>query len=93
MAAIAAFLPAAFNLNHRRTMPDDYSLLIDGPLFRKQRELLIALADSARNERAMQIGSDEASLLEGLVELTDAIADQAYDRGIDCLIAEPSIAT
>lgn len=68
-----------------------YSLLIDGPLFRKQRELLIALADSARNRQAMPVGSDNASLLDGLVELTDAIADQAHDHGIDCLIAEPMI--
>lgn len=74
-------------------MSNDYSLLIDGPLFRKQRELLISLTDSARNGRAMQIGSDEAALLEGLVELTDAIADQAYDHGIDCLIAEPTVET
>lgn len=74
-------------------MSNDYSLMIDGPLFRRQRELLIALADSARNGRAMPVGSEDAALLEGLVELTDAIADQAYDQGIDCLIAEPSIET
>ena len=72
-------------------MSNDYALMIDGPLFRRQRELLISLTDSARKGQAMQIGSDEAALLEGLVELTDAIADQAYDQGIDCLIAEPSI--
>jgi hypothetical protein len=70
-------------------MSHDYFLLIDGPLFRKQRELLIALADSARNRRAVHLGCDEATLLEGLLELTDAIADQAFDHGIDCLIAEP----
>lgn len=74
-------------------MLNDYSLTIDGPLFRKQRELLIALADSARGGRTMPMGSEQSALLEGLVELTDAIADQAYDQGIDCLIAEPSTAT
>ncbi|HVX09967.1 MAG TPA: hypothetical protein VHC22_02080 [Pirellulales bacterium] len=72
-------------MNHSK----DFDLLIDGPLFRRQRELLIAVADSARNRRDAHLGADEASLLEGLVELTDAIADQAHDRGIDCLIAEP----
>lgn len=71
-------------------MSQDYSLLIDGPLFRKQRELLIALAASARNGRTVHLRYNETQLLDGLVELTDAIADQASDHGIDCLIAEPT---
>jgi hypothetical protein len=36
----------------------------------------------------VQLITDEARLLEGLVELTDAIADQAHNYGIDCLIPE-----
>lgn len=71
-------------------MQEDYALSIDGPLFRRQRELLIALADDARNGRQVQLGTEHAELLEGLVELTDAIADQAHEYGIDCLIAEVS---
>jgi hypothetical protein len=71
-------------------IPNDYVLLIDGPLFRRQRELLIALADEARNSRQVRVGPEQATLLEGLVELTDSLADQAYEHGIDCLIVEVS---
>ena len=64
-----------------------YRLSIDGPLFRRQRELLIRLAEAARSGRPSELGPEQAVLLEGLVDLTDAVADQAHDRyGIDCLL-------
>jgi hypothetical protein len=65
----------------------NYRLSIDGSQFRQQRELLIRLCAAARNGRPCELGSQQAELLEGLVNLTDAVADQAYDRyGIDCLL-------
>lgn len=70
-----------------------YSLSLDGPLLRRQRELLIALTNDARNGRQVQLSAEKIKLLEGLVELTDAIADQAHEHGIDCLIDEPTIET
>ena len=65
-----------------------YSLHIDGPLFRKQRELLLKIADLARQKRPYSPTPGEAVLLEGLVELTDEIADQGHDQGIDCLLVD-----
>ena len=66
----------------------NYQLSIDGPQFREQRELLISLADAVRSGRPCELGSKQAELLEGLANLTDALADQAHDRyGIDCLIS------
>ena len=63
----------------------EYSLAIDGPLFRRQRQLLLKLAESARHNRSVRADALDADLLEGLVNLTDAIADQALDRySIDC---------
>jgi hypothetical protein len=65
----------------------NYRLSIDGSQFRRQRELPILLTDAARNDRPCELGSQQAELLEGLVNLTDAVADQAHDRyGIDCLL-------
>jgi hypothetical protein len=65
-----------------------YLLSIEGPLFRKQRELLIGLVDSARSGRPCRLDSAQIELLEGLIGLTDSLADQAHDRhGIDCLIS------
>ena len=64
-----------------------YLLSIEGPLFREQRELLIALADDARNGRPCRLDSEQIELLEGLIGLTDSLADQAHDRhDINCLI-------
>lgn len=66
-----------------------YQLSIDGPLLRRQRALLIALADDAHHNRSVRLGSSHAELLEGLIELIDAIADQARDEhGIDCLLPD-----
>jgi hypothetical protein len=65
----------------------DYTLDIDGPLFRRQRELLLRLNEVVRYGRAYERHDGDEVLMEGLLELTDAVADQAHDRhGIDCLL-------
>ena len=57
---------------------------IDGPTFRRQRQLLLCLA---REGTAYDTSDADRELLNGLVNLTDAIADQAHDKhGIDCLL-------
>ena len=64
-----------------------YTLHIDGKLFRGQRELLMRLLALVHGKQAYQPKPGDEGLLEGLVNLTDAIADQAHDRhGIDCLL-------
>jgi hypothetical protein len=66
---------------------DQYTLQIDGKLFRDQRKLLITIADLARHQQPYKPSPGDEELLEGLLNLTDAIADQAHDRhGIDCLL-------
>ncbi len=73
-----------------RPVPKSYALELDGPLFRAQRELLLRLHHAAGRGETAPLGPEEHELLEGLLGLTDAIADQAADRhGIDCLIPEP----
>ena len=64
-----------------------YDLNLDGPAFRAQRELLLRIADVARRGQPYEPARGDGELLEGLVVLTDAIADHAHDRyGIDCLL-------
>ena len=66
-----------------------YSLNIDGPLFRKQRELLMKIADLVRQKRPYGPTPGDEVLLEGLLGLTDELADQAHDQhGIDCLLVD-----
>ena len=66
-----------------------YALHIDGKLFRKQRELLVKIADLVRRKQPYEPSPGDGELLEGLLNLTDAIADQAHDEhGIDCLLNE-----
>jgi len=67
-----------------------YDLHLDGPLFRAQRELLLKLVDLARRNEPYQPAPGDEGLLEGLVSLTDSLADQAHDRhGIaDCLLSD-----
>jgi len=61
---------------------------IDGPLFRQQRELLIQLADPASSGQPVTFTERDRELLEGLLDLTDAIADEAHDQyDIDCLLS------
>ena len=70
-----------------RPVPKTYTLELDGPLFRDQRELLLRLHHAAGQSKSVTLGPKEHELLEGLLGLTDAIADQAADDyGIDCLI-------
>jgi hypothetical protein len=60
---------------------------IDGPTFRKQRQLLLNLAGLAREGKAFQASDADQESLDGLVNLTDAIADEAHDKhGVDCLL-------
>jgi len=64
-----------------------YHLKIDGPLFRAQRELLLNLRDLAGQETPFIPAPVHESLLDGLIHLTDEMADQAHDRhGLDCLL-------
>jgi hypothetical protein len=66
-----------------------YTLHIDGPAFRAQRELLIKIADLVHQKQPYEPAPGDEHLLEGLINLTDDIADQAHDEhGIDCLICE-----
>jgi hypothetical protein len=66
-----------------------YELSLDGELFRAQRELLLRIADLARRERPYEPRPGDDRLLEGLLGLTDSIADQAHDRyGIECLLVD-----
>ena len=66
-----------------------YTLNIDGKLFRSQRELLMKIADLARQNRPYSPTPGDEVLFEGLLELNDAIADQAHDQhGIDCLLVD-----
>ena len=70
-------------------VPKSYALELDGPLFRTQRGLLLRLHHAAGQGESVNLGPKEHELLEGLLGLTDAIADQAADRDeIDCLIPE-----
>ena len=64
-----------------------YRFTIDGPLFRSQRRLLLRLAELVRHGLSYAPASGDVKLLEGLLNLTDEIADQAHDRfGVDCLL-------
>jgi len=69
--------------------PNQYALHIDGTLFRRQRELLLQIAGAVRNRRNYKPKSGDEGLLEGLLSLTDEIADEAHDRhGINCLLVD-----
>jgi hypothetical protein len=66
---------------------ESYALRIDGPLFRRQRQLLQKITNLAHGTQPYQPAEGDEALLEGLVGLTDAIADHAHDQhGIDCLL-------
>lgn len=66
-----------------------YTLHIDGQTFRAQRELLTKIVDLAQQKRPYEPAPGDEVLLDGLMELTDAIADQAHDQhSIDCLLDE-----
>jgi hypothetical protein len=64
-----------------------YRLHLDGNLFRSQRELLMRLVALVHGKQAYKPKPGDEELLEGLLSLTDEIADQAHDQhGIDCLL-------
>ena len=64
-----------------------YRLHLDGRLFRKQRELLMRLVTLVHGKQAYAPKPGDEESLEGLLALTDGIADQAHDwHGIDCLL-------
>ena len=60
--------------------PKQYALHIDGKLFRAQRELLVKIADLVRRKQPYEPSPSDGGLLEGLLNMTDAIADQAHDQ-------------
>lgn len=56
-----------------------YTLRIDGPLLRRQRQWLLELTEWTAH--------DDQNHLEGIIALLDEIADQAHDRhGIASLL-------
>ncbi len=64
-----------------------YDLAIDGPTFRSQRELLLKLQRLAAGRISEVPDPNDRELLDGLIELTDELADQAHDKhGVDCLL-------
>ena len=66
-----------------------YALEIDGPQFRAQRQLLLKLIPCVKRKIPLVYDPDHENLLEGLINLTDEIADQAHDNyGVNCLIDE-----
>jgi hypothetical protein len=66
-----------------------YLLQIDGHLFRQQRRLLMKFLHGVLRGIAYVPADGDRDLLEGLVALTDEVADQAHDwHGIDCLEPE-----
>jgi len=72
-----------------KTKTSSYDLRIDGPLLRAQRERLLELANGLQRGIPIQAAPDDRRLIDGLINLTDEIADQAADRyGIDCLVSE-----
>ena len=69
------------------TQSGSYHLAIDGPAFRSQRKLLLKLQGLAAGRIPNVPDPGDRELLEGLIELTDELADQAHDNhGIDCLL-------
>ena len=70
-------------------MANLYEFELDGPLFRRQREWLCRIAEEIRRHGRYAPQPGDLDLIEGLINATDAIADQAHDRhGIDCLLID-----
>ena len=53
-----------------------YYLDLDGHLLRSQRELLWKLSCNAHEQKLVAFASGDADLLEGLIQLTDTLADR-----------------
>ena len=83
----AAFASSGTATESGTLQPGRYHLVIDGPAFRRQRELLQRLRGFAAAEMPYWAAPGEVELLEGLINLTDELADQAHDNHeIDCLL-------
>jgi len=71
-------------------MPPRVKRSTSTPAFRAQRQRLLHLASNLRQDEQPVFTPSDAELLDGLLNLTDSIADQAADRhGIDCLLKAP----
>jgi hypothetical protein len=71
----------------RPMTPDELIERIDGPLFRRQRQLLDDVLSAAAAPPEIRLTPEQVSLLEGLQSLLDNLADIAHDRyGADCLL-------
>ena len=69
-----------------------FDLTIDGPLLRVQRERLLQLMDALHRGKPASLVPNDEDLLEGLINLTDEIADQAASRcGINSLLANTTL--
>jgi hypothetical protein len=65
-----------------------YQLALDGQLFKQQRTRLLEW-HAVAGRRPYEFTAEDAEALAGLVNLCDALADQAHDEhGIDCLLDE-----
>lgn len=65
-------------------MKQEYTLVIDAPLFKTQRKLLTELICDAHGPT--EISQETFDMLCGLENLCDEIADQAFERyGLDTL--------
>jgi len=75
-------------VKHNQSTADKvFQLNLDGPMLRAQRELLLRLQCYAAARVAWLPTSGDADLIDRLIGLTDALADQAHDQyGIDCLL-------
>ena len=70
----------------RTETADEVVAGINGELFKKQRLLLFELSDEAHESGDLE----KHNLLEGLIGLTDCIADAAHDyHDVDCLLCDP----
>jgi hypothetical protein len=70
-----------------------YYLNLDGPLLKTQRQWLLNMRRNMEDHGGfggkIDIAVDDLDMLDGLIELTDALADQAHDRyGLDTIIGE-----
>lgn len=69
-----------------------FDLAIDGALLQAQRRLLLELMDALHGGKQTQLDHNDQHLLEGLINLTDEVADQAASRyGIDSLLPNTTL--
>ena len=69
-----------------------FDLAIDGPLLRIQRERLLQLMDALHRGKPVSLTPNDKDLLEGLINLTDEIADQVATRySVNSLLANTTL--